>query len=101
MTKIVKEHIGFHYLLIEIQLYTLILLEVLNKIRHKSITHNIFRIQDNESTMSGFYCIIFIKYMVAGKTLLDYADLFSPSDYKKNDEIIYKYFKNKYVKSSV
>ena len=26
--KIVKEHIGFHYLLIEVQLYTLILLEL-------------------------------------------------------------------------
>ena len=28
MMKIVKEHIGFHYLLIEVQLYTLILLEL-------------------------------------------------------------------------
>ena len=31
--------------------------EVLNKTRDKSITHNIFRIQNNESTMIGFYCI--------------------------------------------
>ena len=30
-----------------------ILLEVLNKIRKKSITHNIFRIDDNESIMFG------------------------------------------------
>ena len=33
-------------------------LEVLNKIRYKSITHNMFRIQDNESIMNllfGFY----------------------------------------------
>ena len=29
-------------------------LEVLNKIRGKSVTHNIFRIQDNESIMCGF-----------------------------------------------
>ena len=28
MIKIVREHIGFHYLLIEIQLYTLIVLEL-------------------------------------------------------------------------
>ena len=28
--------------------------EVLNKIKDKSITHNIFRIQDNESIMCGF-----------------------------------------------
>ena len=74
--------------------------EVLNKIRDKSITHNIFRIQDNESIMCGFYCIAFIEYMLAGKTLLDYTNLFSPNDYKKNDKIIYKYFKNRYGRIS-
>ena len=62
--------------------------EVLNKIKDKSITHNIFRIQDNESIMCGFYCIAFIEYMLPGKTLLDYTNLFSPNDYKKNDKII-------------
>ena len=62
--------------------------EVLNKIRDKSITHNIFRIQDNESIMCGFYYITFIEY------------LFSLNDYKKNDKIIYKYFKDKYVRRS-
>ena len=46
--------------------------------------------------MCGFYCIAFIEYMVAGKSLLDYTNLFSPNDYKKNDKIIYKYFKDKY-----
>ena len=46
--------------------------------------------------MCGFYCIAFIKYMLAGKTLLDYTNLFSPNDYKKNDKIIHKYFKEKY-----
>ena len=57
--------------------------EVLRKIRDKSITLNIFRIQDNESIMCGFYCIAFIEYMLAGKTLLDHTNLFSPNDYKK------------------
>ena len=61
-------------------------LEILSKIRDKSITHNIFRLQDNRSIMCGFYCITFIEYMLAGKTLLDYGDL-------------YKYFKDKYVMS--
>ena len=69
--------------------------EVLNKIRDKSITHNIFRIQDNESIMCGFYCIAFIEYMLAGKTLLDYTNLFYTNDYKKNGKIIYNYFKDK------
>ena len=45
--------------------------------------------QGNESIMCGFYCIAFIEY--AGKTLLDYSNLFSPNDYKKNDKIIYQY----------
>ena len=35
--------------------------------------------------------------MFAGKYLLDYTDLFFPNDYKKNDKIIYKYFKDKHV----
>ena len=57
--------------------------------------------QDNESVMCGFYCIAFIEYMPAGKTLLDYTNLFSLHNYKKSDKIIYKYFKDKYVKSYV
>ena len=75
--------------------------EVLNKIKDKSITHNIFRIQDNDSIMCVFYYIALIEYILARKTLLDYAKLFSPNDYKKNDEIIHKDFKDKYVKSQV
>ena len=43
--------------------------EELNKIRDQSISHNIFRIQDNDSIMCGFYCIVFIEYMLPGKTL--------------------------------
>ena len=70
--------------------------EVLNKIKDKSITHNIFRIQDDDSTMCGFCWIAFIEYIDAGKTLLDYTNLYSPNDYKKNEKIIYKYFKDKY-----
>ena len=49
--------------------------------------------------MCGFYCITLIEYMLAGKTLLDYTNFFSLNEYKKNGKIIYKYFKDKYVKS--
>ena len=73
----------------------------MRKIKDRSITHNIFRIQDNASITCGFCCIAFIEYMLAGKTLLDYTNLFSPNDYKKNDKIIYKYLKDEYVKSRV
>ena len=58
-------------------------LEILQKIRDKSITRNIFRIQDDESIMCGFYCIPFIEYILAGKTLSDYTNLFSINHYKK------------------
>ena len=41
--------------------------EVLSKCNDKSITHNIFKIQDDESILCGFFCITFIEYMLAGK----------------------------------
>ena len=65
------------------------------EIKEKSITPNTFRIQDNESIMCRFYCIAFIGYMLAGRTLLDYTNLFSII-YKIINKIIYKYFKDKY-----
>ena len=49
--------------------------EVLSKIKDKSTMHNILRIQNDDSIMSGFYCIALIEYMLAGKTLLDYTNL--------------------------
>ena len=92
MIKIVKEHIEFQYLSTKLKPRTFgieyIPQEVLNKIKYKSIPRNIFRIQDNESIMCGFYCVAFIKHMLAGKFLLDDTNLFSPNDYKKNDKII-------------
>ena len=59
-----------------------------------------FRTQDNESVMCGFYYITFTEYMLAGKTLLDYTNLFSLKNYKKNDKIICNYFKDKYGRRS-
>ena len=50
--------------------------------------------------MCGFYFITFIEYLLAGGSLLNYTDLFSPNDYKKNDKIICKYFKDKYDRTS-
>ena len=75
--------------------------EALNKIKDKLITHNIFRTQDNKSIMCGFYGIAFIEYMLARKILSDYTNLFSPNVYKKNDKIIYRFFKDKYAKSRI
>ena len=55
--------------------------DILNKIKDKSITHKIFRIQDNKSIVCGFYCVTFIEYIFAVKALLDYTNLFSLNDY--------------------
>ena len=37
--------------------------DVLKKIKDKSTTHIIFRIQSNDSILCGFYCIAFIEYI--------------------------------------
>ena len=67
--------------------------EMIKKIKNKNIKSNIFRIQDNNSIMCGYFCILFIEYMLNNKTLTDYTNLFSPYDFKKNDEIIKRYVK--------
>ena len=53
------------------------------------------RIQSDDSIVCGFYCIALIEYLIAGKTVLDYASLLSLNDYQKNDKIKYMYFKDK------
>ena len=62
--------------------------EVLNNIKGKSITHNIFRKRSDDSIKCGFYFIAFMECMIAGKTLLEYTNLFSPNSYQKNNKII-------------
>ena len=57
-----------------------------------SITTNIFRMQAFDSIMCGYFCIGFIDFMLAGKTLTEYTNLFSPNNFKKNDDIILNYF---------
>ena len=42
--------------------------------------------------MFGCFCIGFIYFIIKGKRLLDYTNLFSPNDYEKNDKMILKYF---------
>ena len=41
--------------------------------------------------MSGCFCIGFIDFMLKGKSLLEYPNLFSLNECKNNDKII-KYF---------
>ena len=42
--------------------------------------------------MCGYFCIRFIDFMLAGKKLTDYTNLFSPYNFKKDDNIILSYF---------
>ena len=66
--------------------------EIMKFIGNKNIITNIFRIQGYDSIMCGYFCIAFINFMFNGNSLTDYASLFSPNDFKKNDDIIFKYF---------
>ena len=60
----------------------------------KKIKASIFRIQAYDSIMRGYFCVEFINYMLKSKTLLDYTNLFSPNDFKKNDQVNKRIFKN-------
>ena len=53
---------------------------------------NIFRIQAYDPIMCGYFCVGFIDFMLAGKTLTDFTKLFSPNNLKKNDDIIFNYY---------
>ena len=65
-----------------------------NIIANKNITRNTYRIQANDSMMCGYFCIGFIDFMLKGKSLLEYTNLFSPNEHEKNDKIILKIFDN-------
>ena len=62
-------------------------------IGHKNTKTNIFRLQVDDSIMCGYYCIGFIDFMFAVRSLIDFTSLFFPYDFKKNDKIIFDYFK--------
>ena len=47
--------------------------------------------------MCGYFCIGLIDFMLAGKKLTDFTNLFSPYDFeKKNDSIILSYFQDEW-----
>ena len=57
--------------------------EIKEFIGNKNIKANIFRVQANDSVMCGYFCIGFIDFVLAGKKLTDYTNLFSPHNLKK------------------
>ena len=55
-----------------------ILKEIKTFIDKKNIKAKIFRIQAYDSIMCGYFCNGFIDFILAGKTLADFCNLFSP-----------------------
>ena len=55
--------------------------EIKTFIGNKNIKTNIFRIQAYDSVMCGYFCIGFIDFMLAGKTLTEFTNLFSPNNF--------------------
>ena len=66
--------------------------EIKEFVGNKNIIANIFQVQANNSVMCGYFCIGFIDFMLAGKKLTDFTNMFSPHDFKKNCDIILSYF---------
>ena len=55
--------------------------EVIKFIGNKNIKTNIFRIRAYDSVMCGYFCIGFVIFMLKGKTLTEYTNLFSSNDF--------------------
>ena len=57
--------------------------EVKKIIGNKNIIPNIYRIQNYDSIMCGYFCIGFIDYMFKSKSLTDYTNLFFTQQLQK------------------
>ena len=68
--------------------------KIIELMGRKNVIANIFRIQAYDSIMCGYICIGFIDFMFKGKALAEYTYLFSPNDFKRNDDISLNYFMN-------
>ena len=66
--------------------------EIQKFINKSIILTNIFRIQAYDSIMCGYFCIGFIDFMLAGKTLTKHTNIFSRNNFKRNDHIISEHF---------
>ena len=69
-----------------------ILKEIKKFIGNSNVIINSFRVQTYDSVACEYFCIRFIDFILKGKSLLEYSNLFLSNDYKKNDKIILIYF---------
>ena len=70
--------------------------EIKEFIDNKNIKTKIFRIQEYDSTVCRYFCIGFIDFMLAGKALTEFTNLFSPNSFMKNDDIVSNYCTNNF-----
>ena len=64
--------------------------EIRKFIGNKNIIN--YRVQAYDSLMCRYFCIGFIDFMLRGKNLSEYTNLFSPNKYKNDGKIILKCF---------
>ena len=57
--------------------------EIRKFITNKNIITSIYRIQAYNSIMCGYFCTGFIDFILKGRSLLEYTNLFSPNECKK------------------
>ena len=57
--------------------------EIIKLIGSKNVIANIFRIQAYDSIMCGNFCIGFIDFMLEGKTITEFTNLFSTNTLKE------------------
>ena len=68
--------------------------EIKKIIGNKYIITIIYRIQAYDLIMYGYFCIAIIDFMLKGKFLLYYKNLFSSNVHEKNDKTIVKILNN-------
>ena len=61
-------------------------------IENKNVKTNIYRIKAYDSIMCRFFGMEFIDFMLQGKSLLEYTNLFCPNEYKKKENMMLDYF---------
>ena len=65
--------------------------EIIKFIENRNFITNIYRVQAYDSIISRYFCIGLINVLKV-KSWLEYTNIFSPNEYKKNNKIILKYF---------
>ena len=60
-------------------------------IDNRNVGTSVFRVQAYDSIMCRYFCIGFTYFILRGKRLLDYNNIFSSESYERNDKIILKY----------